>query len=409
MKRLLLLFVLFLAVSTIYAQRGRVAAASALIDNGDLQGAKERLEDAFEHNRTMDWPRTYVVAAELATAEYAQGAGYERILDAVEYYKKAVEFDLEEDEDKGFFARIFTAGPGRFEREIKLSITMFEPELQNAGIEAFNENRFELAADLFESVIKLNKLPIYEEDDLPADSVFIYYTAISASRSEQWDRAEKYFKQAIELGYEEGDPVLLLHEVYENTGDSAKIAPNLQRGFEKFPEDERILTTMINYYLQTEQNDEALKYLEEALAQEPDNYTFHNAMGVLHDENEDYDKAIESYQNALEIDPEFFDALLNIGVIYFNRGADGMMEANEMTDQADYEAARDEAMKEFEKALPYIEKAHEVNPEEPMVLETLRNLYYRFDMMDKYNEADQKLQELRDAPPANGVDDMPVE
>jgi len=42
-----------------------------------------------------------------------------------------------------------------------------------------------------------------------------------------------------------------------------------------------------------------------------------------------------------------------------------------------------------------MEKAHEAKPEEISVLESLKGLYYRFEMMDKYDEVDAKIKALR--------------
>jgi tetratricopeptide (TPR) repeat protein len=386
MKRILFLFISVLVVGLSSAQKGKVTAASAFIDNGDLDAAEERINDALEHDKTKEWPRTYIVAANLATERFKNDKDEEKIIKAADYYFKAAEYDRKGDE-KG-------RGIGKAEKELKVALTFFMPELQNAGIEAFNNKEYETAMEIFERVIGLNKLPLYEADNLPEDSVFIYYTGLAASRSENWSKAEDFFNQTIDLKYGEGDAILLLHEVYAESGDSSKMAANLKRGFELFPEDDRILTTLINFYLQTEQNEEALNYLNSAIEKDPTNFSFYNARGVLYDLSQDYEKAEVEYKKALEMNPEYFEPTLNLGVIYYNRGAEEMNEANDLTDNKAYEAARKEAEATFRKALPYMEKAHELRPDDLMVLETLKNLYYRFDMNDKYNEIDAKLKEL---------------
>jgi tetratricopeptide (TPR) repeat protein len=386
MKRILFLFISVLVVAASCAQKGKVTAASAFIDNGDLDAAEARINDALEHEKTKEWPRTYVVAANLATQQFKNGKGEEKIIQAADYYFKAAEYDQKGD-SKG-------RGIGKAEKEIKVALTFFMPELQNAGIEAFNNEDYEMAMEMFERVIDLNKLPLYEVDNLPADSVFIYYTGLAASRSKNWSKAEDFFEQAIDLTYGEGDAILLLHEVYAESGDSSKMAANLKRGFELFPEDDRILTTLINYYLQTEQHDEALNYLNSAIETDPTNYSFYNARGVLFDLSKDFLKAEAEYLKALEFNPEYFEPTLNLGVIYYNRGAEEMNEANDLTDNRAYEAAKKKAEETFRQAIPYMEKAHELRPDDLMVLETLKNLYYRFDMSDKYNEVDAKLKEL---------------
>ena len=384
MKRLILVFTSILIVTAIHAQRGKVMAAEAFLDNKDLASAKERIDDALVHPKTLDWPKTYIVAARLSAAQFAKDKKKtDLLLEATNHFFKAAELDAKGNE-KG-------KGKGRYQKDIKVALAFFMPELQNEGIDAFNKENYELAMKLFDSVINLNKLSVYEEDNLPADSVFIYYTGLAASRSSNWEKAETYFLEAIDLGYAEGDPILLLNEVYTETKDSVKAEANLKRGFELYPEDDRIFTNLINYYLQTSQNEAALEYLNAAIKKDPENHSFYYARGVLYDMGKDFEKALADYNTALELKNDYFEPLLNIGVIYYNKGAEDMNSANDIKDNKAYEAAKKAASEVFRKSLPYMEKAHELKPDDLMVLETLKNLYYRFEMMDKYNEVNEKM------------------
>ncbi len=390
MKRLLLLFIAAFAVTIAYSQKGKVAAASAFLDNGDLESARTRLNDALKHDKTKGWARTYIVSARLAAEEYNKTNDFDKILEAVDNYFTANEID-ENDDRQGLLGR-----KGSFQKDIKVGLTFFMPELQNAGVDAFNSENYEVAMNLFRNVIELNKLSVFKEDNLPIDSMFIYYTGLAASRCKKYDVAEEYFKEAIEIDFGEGDPVLLLHEIYTETKDSTKIGPNLLNGFELYPDDERILNTLINYYLQTEQYDEALGYLDEAIKREPENATYFNARGVLYDMSEQFEEAEEQYLEAIKYNPDFFDPTLNLGVIYYNRAAEMMIEANDIEDFREFEIARDEAQEMFRKSLPFIERANEIKPDEIMVMETLRNLYYRFEMTEEYDEIDRKIKEVQE-------------
>ncbi len=50
-----------------------------------------------------------------------------------------------------------------------------------------------------------------------------------------------------------------------------------------------------------------------------------------------------------------------------------------------YEAEMKKADEWFVKALPFMEKCNELQAGDKMVLESLKNLYYRLKQMDKYN------------------------
>jgi tetratricopeptide (TPR) repeat protein len=383
MKKLLFIAITLFTVTGVYAQKGKVNAAEAYLENGDIEAAEERMQDAFEHQKSKDWPKTYIVAAKLATEKYKKEKDIQHLQDAVDYYMKAIELDK--------------ADKGRFENEIKIALTFFQNELTNAGIESFNEQKYENAMIAFENVLKINNLDMFrkEEGETVVDTAIIYNTALAAYNAENWDKAAEYLNKSINYNYGEGDAVLLLHQVYSNMQDSTQMEANLKRGFEKYPDDDRILTQLINYYLETRQNDEAMEYLNQAIEKKPDNPTFFYARGVLYDQTQKYDEAIDDYKKAIELKADYFDALYNLGVIYYNRAIEQMNVANEETDHKKYEEEKAKADSLFHEALPYMERAYEQKPDEIAVLESLKSLYYRFDMNDKYEDISAKLDSLK--------------
>ncbi len=381
MKKLLFVALALFMVAGVYAQKGKVNAAQAYIENGDLEAAAERLEEAYTHKRSQDWPKTYIVAAQLSTAKYKKQKDIQLLQDAVDNYMKAIELDK--------------ADNNRFENEIKVALTFFVNELTNAGIEGFNEQNYENAMMAFENVLKVNNLEMFQKENPTVDTAIIYNTALAAYNAKNWEKASKYLEESIEYNYGGGDAVLLLHQVYGTMQDSTKMAENLQTGFEKYPEDDRLLTQLINYYLETKQNDEAKAYLNQAIENDPDNPTYYYARGVLADQAKNYDEAIEDYKNALELDETYFDALYNLGVIYYNKAIEQMNVANDETDHAKFKAEKEKADSLFKTSLPFMERAHESKPEDVSVLESLKGLYYRFEMNDKYDEVDAKIKQLK--------------
>ena len=135
-------------------------------------------------------------------------------------------------------------------------------------------------------------------------------------------------------------------------------------------------------------NEEALKYLDMAIEQDPNNVTYYFAKGALYEKFGEEENAVAAYEKASEIDPTFFNAYYNLGALYYNKGVKQIEVANAVpaNENEKYEAELKKADVWFEKALPYMEKCREINPEDEMTLESLKNLYYRMKNMDKYNE-----------------------
>ena len=71
-----------------------------------------------------------------------------------------------------------------------------------------------------------------------------------------------------------------------------------------------------------------------------------------------------------------------------------MNAANEIKDNKKYTAALDEANSIFVKARPYLEKAHEVMPEDESTMRSLRDVYVRLGEDDLFLEINNKIKAL---------------
>lgn len=117
-------------------------------------------------------------------------------------------------------------------------------------------------------------------------------------------------------------------------------------------------------------------------------------------------KALEQYKQAIEVDPMYFDAYYNMGVMFFNNGVKLSDQAGKEVDDKKYEAKKNASDEEFKKAIPYMENAYEVNQKTKVTpensadiqknrkatLDVLKLLYYRLKMDDQFNRI-KKLQE----------------
>lgn len=119
-------------------------------------------------------------------------------------------------------------------------------------------------------------------------------------------------------------------------------------------------------------------------------------------------KAIDQYKQAIEVDPMYFDAYYNLGVMFFNNGVKLSDQAGKEVDDKKYEAKKNASDEEFKKAVPYIENAYEVNQKTKVTaensaevqknrsstLDVLKLLYYRLKMDDQF----MRIKKLQEAP-----------
>lgn len=388
MKQITLLVCMLVVSASIFAQKGKVAIAESLLSSNDIVGAKSAIDEAMANEKSNTWPKTFIVAGKVYAKVNEEGA----VIKALGFFEKAKELDQKGDENG--------KGIGRYDKELTLALTFFKTDLTNAGVAGFEKERFDLALGAFEGILKVNKMSALDANIV--DTTIIYNCALAAYNNKNWDKAETYFQEAIKYNYAAGDAILLLHQVYTSTNDSAKMVTNLKNGFEKYPKDDRILTTLINYYLSARQNDEALNYLNTAIAQDPKNPSFYYARAVLYDQGKNFESAEKEYKACLEIDPNYYNALYNLGVLFYNKGVEQNNKANDLKDMKAFDRAREEANGMFKSALPFMEKAYQIIDAKPdaavadkiAVLESLKSLYYRFDDITNYNRVSDAIKAL---------------
>jgi tetratricopeptide (TPR) repeat protein len=140
------------------------------------------------------------------------------------------------------------------------------------------------------------------------------------------------------------------------------------------------------------------KLMEEIIAQDPNNPELYYNLGVGSANNGDIEKAMSYYKKALELDPDFTNAKINIAATILTEEAAIIEEMNSLgTSKADYD--RYDELKEvkngiYNKAMPYLEAAAVDRPENLELLRTLMNIYSQLGIDDKFKSAKAKLDAL---------------
>lgn len=384
MKKTLFLLSFILLASVVFAQKGKVSSALNFKDTGKLDKALEAIEEAIDASNpktksSLTWPRTWEVRGEIFQAiAQSKDANVKKLSkdplsEALNSYKKALELD-----DKN-----------RFDKSVKIKLTLLVNDLTNQAVEAFNADNYPRALLSFEQILELQELPVMKADNPEAiDTIIIFNAGLAAYNAENFDKAIEYYGIAAKHGYNEGRTYQLLSKAHLDNKDTTAALLTLQEGFQKYPGDNGVLVEMINIYINAGKTNDAMKYLSLAIEQDPENSTYYFAQGSLYDQMGEQEKSIASYKKAIDANKEYYDAHYNLGALYYNNGVKQIEVANKVpaSENVRYEAELKKADDWFELALPLMEKCRELKPDDPYALESLRNLYYRLKMMDKYEE-----------------------
>lgn len=346
-------------------------------DVDQLHKAQESIDEAALNEKTMSKPKTWYYRGNVYWAMNDSkdpaftGSGQNPLLTAVESYKKVYDLDPSyEFADESFQKALIG--------------------YKNLGIMAFNENNFKNAELYFEEAFAMNG----KKNIL--DTAALENASIAAIRGDNFEKAEKYLKQLIGYNYDkDGSKYIQLINVQKAKGDTAAALNTLSEARKTYPNEQKLLMEELNHYLRSGKSAEAEKLLVQAIEADPGNHLLHYASGTIYEDLGQREKAISAYSKAIELKPDFWEGYYNLGALYNNEAKRLQDIANNEKDMKKYEAGNKLAEAEFQKALPNLEKALELapadSPDTQALMRSLKQIYVRMNMTEKYEEIDKRM------------------
>ncbi len=230
--------------------------------------------------------------------------------------------------------------------------------------------------------------------------------ALYANGAEVLTKAVEADYPAIELQNTEvadedkGNIFYYLYHCYygQKEADAAnvqKAKDALVKGVEMFPKNQRIIDALTQLYTIEEgmgDPSELISLIDNAIASDPNNADLWFARGRVFFALKDYDNCIASFIHVTENAPDVYDGYFYLGLFYIYKGDALNDELNEKTytDNSEYAADMKAINDVYKAAIPILERAYELKPDDIGAVEYLKSLCFRLrdeeGVMDKYNK-----------------------
>lgn len=405
MKKLIAITCMLLIATVSFAQKKELKAAEKAIKNSNFAEAKTLLASVESMMSSADDKSKGKYHFLLGKALYADGAGSDDDMN------KAVE-------------NLDKSGSVYAGEAANLKSAMVNTFLTTAN-SALEQKNYTVSSNGFEKAYRLS----------PRDTLYLFYAASIAVNAQEYDSALKYYTELKELGYtgieeefvamnketgeEDSFPNKALRDISVKGGTHIK--PMTKKSESRSGE---IAKNVALIYMSQDKNEMAIEAMKEARAANPDdmNLLLNEAniyykmgdlttykelitvaaekdpnnpellynLGVISAEAKDKEAAKGYYLRAIEVDPSYFNAQINMAALIlseensFNEqmGALGMSAA----DERKYEALRLEKVEMYKSAIPYLKSALDLKPNNIDAAKTLMSIYSVLEDDAKFKE-----------------------
>jgi tetratricopeptide (TPR) repeat protein len=428
--KFLMIGLLSLASATAFAQKGALKDAQEAYDQYDvannggallaskaksnLDDAKTAIDKAAANDKTATLPQTYAlkgaIYSALAMKDSIATTAAPLLTTAQDAIKKAKDADSK----------------GEFKKLIDESGRNIAQYYQTLGVKQYQGKKYEEAYQAFD-----NWNTYYP------DTTAVYYSALSAglagnTNAKFYGYAITDYNKLLATNFSQNQKIYnYLSTLYMIAKDTVNALKTINAGVEKYPSSATLREVQVRTALLAGKQAEIIGQIDAAITNDPKNKLLYYYKGLTYsriaddavskaskskdkaaqasltkESLDDYSKAADAYKKAIEIDPDYFDANLNLGNALMKPAIDLYNQANGLptnATQKQYDDLRLKADVLFDVAKPYLQKAVDLDPKSANALGNLRN-YYR----GKYDPANKDANKAKSDDLKKQIDALPA-
>ena len=410
--------------AAIFAQKDQIKAAEKALKNGNsqeavsfLQGAESLITNATDSEKAQYYFVKGNALLDLANKKVEEEKNLSL---AAKAYQDLLAVEKVSEKDK-------------YSSQAQTSIKNIKEKLVNNAIENATQKKYKEASDLLYLVYELDKTDLeklyysasYAVNAQDFDTALVYYFELKKQNFSGEGAAyyaknvitekEDFFGATPDAKADRDSRVKLKiysnprdekipskrGEVYKNIAlilnqkgrtDEAKSA--LTEARLANPDDVSLMLTEADLYLKLEDFVTYKKLISEVLQKNPNDADLLFNLGVITAKT-DIVGAEDYYKKAIAIKPDYVNAYLNLSILKLDGEKKIIAEMNKLgtseKDNKKYEVLKKQREDVFKSAIPYLEKANELNPENEDVAITLLNVYSALEMTDKKKALKEKM------------------
>lgn len=408
MKKILLAITMVVSALTSVAQNSAIHKVEFMVEKERYEEALQIIETALANPKTTKFAGFYYNKGEVNRKYFervldqaSQGMPFDTVAfcnyldEAITNFTKSHLADMQPDK-KG---RVEPQYQDKNYRTLKAMVNYYN----YAGMFANQQGDYKNSIKWFRKYYDFPKNPVFsasETDSLYQLSPVIYsQTAVNIVmlnfQLKDWDGVLETVDAALKDTISTRDLYLMKMQAHLEKNDSAAYINDLKEAVAR-TEHAGFAQNLLYVYMQRNQPEEALALANELVTSNPSSHTGYYLKGCIElNMLKNYAGARESFAKAIELNPSFVDANVNMAYTFMNEvvarrnNGDWKLDRN---NKKEFDKEFAEIEKYYQQALPYMERVKELVPEQPKVwAAALQQIYTNLQNKEKADEMDRIL------------------
>lgn len=368
-------------------------------DVNTLVDAANKIKSALTNAETKDDAKTWYVAgkANFAIYDKQQTAMMMKqpidtalmggsVVEGYKYFMAALPLDSVKQLEKDGSYKLEKDGSikvkTKYSKEIVNTLVTRHEDFNRAGGLLYDSKRYKEAAEAWGIYSSLPYSGLAERSKfVVADTVLgmtAYYQGIALWQAGNVNDAVGAFANARKLGYKHKEAYDYALSCAAQAKDNVAIVAIAEEAYKEFGgKDIQYLNVLINDKLSKEEFDDAETLINDALKVDANNAELLNLKGLIVENKGNEDAALDEFKKAIEIDNTLAQGYFNAGRIVMKKVV-AQQKAMETMNRSDYAKAKEEILIPLLKeALPYMERAYQLDDTNANAKRILSNIYYQ--------------------------------